>query len=394
MAIENKFDVIIIGGGAAGFMCAAQAGKRGRKTAIIEHAEKVGKKISISGGGRCNFTNLTIDAGNYVSENPHFCKSALSRYTQHDFISLVEKYNVPYHEKTLGQLFCDGRSQEIIDILLNECRAGNVSIKTGYEVNEIRKDEGFIVSTDKGDFETESVVIATGGLSIPKMGATDLGYIIAEKFGLNIIAPRPALVPFIIDKRFLLNLDELAGVSFDAVVTCNKKSFRESVLFTHKGLSGPAILQISIYWNHGDSISINLLPGIDLEKELRLLRTEQPAASVKSVLNEYLPKRLIQKLDGIFFNSKPAVSLSDKEIKSTAAAFHNWIIFPSCTEGFEKAEVTAGGVDTNEISSKTFESKKVKGLYFIGEVLDVTGWLGGYNFQWAWSSGYCAGQYV
>ena len=390
----NNYDVIIVGAGAAGLMCAATAGKRGRKVLVIEHNEKAGKKILISGGGRCNFTNLWVHPENFISQNPHFCKSALSRYNERDFISLVEEYKIPYHEKTLGQLFCDGKSTEIVNLLLKECEDAEVKIKTNYKVKNIGKENLFKIITNSGDFTSESLVIATGGLSIPQIGATDFGYKIAEQFGINVIEPKPSLVPFEWNKNDLKNFSDLSGISVDSVVTCNGKSFRGNILFTHKGLSGPAILQISNYWKKDDEIVINLLPEITIAEKIKEWKLEKPGAILISLLGAILPKRVVQRFIELSGYDKPVNQYSQSDIENAGRLFHEWKIIPTRTEGFEKAEVTKGGIDTNELSSKTFESKKIKNLYFIGEVIDVTGWLGGYNFQWAWSSGYCAGQYV
>ncbi len=394
MNSTDKFDVIIIGAGAAGLMCAATAGKRGRKVLVIEHNENVGKKILISGGGRCNFTNLWVHPENFISQNPHFCKSALSRFNEQDFISLVEKHKIPYHEKTLGQLFCDSKSTEIINLLLSECEEGKVEIQTGCKVENIEKDNFFKIQTGMGEFTSESLVIATGGLSIPKIGATEFGYKTAEQFDINVVKPEPALVPFTWNKTDLKNYSGLSGISVDSMVYCNGKSFQGNILFTHKGLSGPAILQISNYWNEGDEIKINLLPEIDLSEKIREWKNESPGALLMTLLGAILPKRVVQKFIEISGYDKPVNQYSEKDIEKAGKLFREWKVIPSGTEGFEKAEVTKGGIDTNELSSKTFETNKIKGLYFIGEVIDVTGWLGGYNFQWAWSSGYCAGQFV
>ncbi len=390
----NHFDVIVIGAGASGLMCALTAGKRNRKVLLIDHSEKVGKKILISGGGRCNFTNITVDPNNFLSNNPHFCKSALSRFTQHDFINLVEKYNIPYHEKELGQLFCDNKSVEIVNLLLKECEIGEVTIHTSCSVQSIEKKNNFTVGTDLGDFESESLVIASGGLSIPKIGATSFGYNIAHQFGVNIIPCKPGLVPLLLSDRTLKTIGDLAGVSAEAIVTCKGQSFTGSILFTHKGLSGPAILQISNYWNEGEEISINFLPGVDLDELIKNWKSEKPKVELKNLISTLLTKRIAHRFLNLFHDDTPVNQYNEKEISEIAKTFHQWRVIPSGTEGFGKAEVTVGGIDTNELSSKTFECKKVSGLYFIGEVVDVTGWLGGYNFQWAWSSGYCAGQFV
>ena len=396
--MHNKlnYNTIIIGAGAAGLMCAIEAGKRGRKVLLLEHAEKVGKKILISGGGRCNFTNLDVKPENFISNNPHFSKSALARYTPQDFISLVEKHGIKYHEKKLGQLFCDGSAKEIVQMLQTECVEARVDIKVNCTIDKIEQmnisqssETAFRVTSNLGEFTSESLVVATGGISIPQMGATDFGYKLAKQFGLKLTKTVPGLVPFTLNEG---SYSELSGLSIDSIVTCNNASFRENILFTHKGLSGPAILQISNYWNEGNEITIDLLPGIDLLSvinEHKLNKTE-----LVNVLAKFFPKRFTEKWCELNFSTKPVNRLSDKDIEMIDERLHNWKLVPKGTEGFGKAEVTKGGVDTNELSSKTMKAKKVPGLYFIGEVIDVTGWLGGYNFQWAWASGYAAGQFV
>jgi predicted Rossmann fold flavoprotein len=401
----EQFHVIVIGGGAAGLMCALTAGQRGRRVLLLEHADQVGKKILISGGGRCNFTNLSVDAANFLSGNPHFCKSALSRYGPQDFIALVEKHHIPYHEKKLGQLFCDGKSTAIVNLLLEECRAGGVKIQTGCRVEKIdHTDVGgkrrFTVQTNLGSDEAESLVIATGGLSVPKMGATDFGYGVAKQFGLKVRPCRPGLVSLTLDQKDLKEIEGLSGTSADAVVLCNDQSFRDAILFTHTGVSGPAILQISNYWEPGDAVTINLLPEYDLTDAIKQWQQERPKTELKSLIGERLTKRLAQQWlllsleNKTSCENKPVAQYSKKEIAAIGARFHHWRVIPSGTSGYRVAEVTKGGVDTDELSSKTFEVHRVKGLYFIGEVVDVTGWLGGYNFQWAWASGQCAGLYV
>ncbi len=384
-----NFDVIIIGAGAAGLMCAIEAGKRGRHVLVIEHAEKIGKKILISGGGRCNFTNIHTKPENFISENPHFCKSALARYTPQDFISMVEKHSIKYHEKKLGQLFCYKSAKEIVNMLQRECDNAGVEIKINCSVFEVTKDQKFTVKTNSGEFETESIVIATGGISIPQMGATDFGYKIAKQFGLKLTKIVPGLVPFVINDN---PFNELSGVSVDSIVSCNGTSFRENLLYTHKGLSGPAILQISNYWNDADELTINFLP----EHSIIQLIEENTSSKIGLVnlLSQYLPKRFAEKWSAMYFKSKPVNQLTGKDIKLISDKLHKLDIKPDNTEGFGKAEVTKGGIITDELSSKTMESMKINGLYFIGEVVDVTGWLGGYNFQWAWASGYAAGQFV
>lgn len=388
--MNNTTDVVIIGAGAAGLMCAIEAGKRGRKVVVVEKAEKIGKKILISGGGRCNFTNRTVTRQNYISRNPHFCTSALSRFTPHDFISLVEKHNIAYHEKKLGQLFCDDSARQIVEMLHSECLQHNVHIHTNTEVHSIEKaDETFTVHTSNNTYTTQSLVIASGGKSIPKMGATGFGYTVAKQFGLKIIEPIPALVPFTFTN---FPFSEASGASLDVEIECNGSTFRENILCTHKGLSGPAILQISSYWNHGDTITINLFPDTNVHELLTEHHTSK--TELKNFLSPYLGKRFAEIWCELYLPSKPLAHYTHKQIESIATQLQHWQLLPTGTEGFAKAEVTRGGVDTNELSSKTMEAKRIAGLYFIGEVVDVTGWLGGYNFQWAWASGFAAGQYV
>jgi predicted Rossmann fold flavoprotein len=392
MATEIKHDVIIIGGGAAGLMCAIEAGKRGRTCLVIEHEERVGKKISISGGGRCNFTNINTTSENFISSNPNFCKSALARYKPSDFILLVEKHGIKYHEKKLGQLFCDRSSQQIIEMLLKECELARAEIRLNCEVKEIVKSNHFTLNTNQGTFQAESLVIASGGLSIPKIGATNFGYRVAKQFGLNIIDTRPALVPLTFGLDQQKEFNELSGISIDSIVSCGKAEFRENVLITHRGISGPAILQISSYWRAGDLIDVNLLPAnnaYDL-----FVSHHGSNMDISSLLGFHLPKRFIKKWCDLYIKSQPINRYSSNELKEIADLLHHWQLRPNGTEGYKKAEVTLGGVDTDELSSKTMESKKVRGLYFIGEVVDVTGHLGGYNFQWAWASGFAAGQFV
>lgn len=385
-------DVIVIGAGAAGLMCAIEAGKRGRSVLVLERNKEIGEKIRISGGGRCNFTNIVAEHDSYLSQNEHFSKSALARFTPQDFIELVKRYGIAYHEKKLGQLFCDDRSREIIEMLLAECKTARVKIRTAMNITQIKKEDSFIVETEDGAFQSHSLVIATGGLSVPKIGATAFGYEIAKQFGLHVVPCKPGLVPFVLSEKDREMFSSLAGVSVDATVSCNKMQFRENILFTHKGLSGPAILQISSYWSPGDTVTIDLLPEIDILATL--MRNRQEKILVGSLLVDYLPKRFVQKWGEVNDLMPPLNTLSNKKIELTAYQLHNWEIVPAGTEGYEKAEVTVGGVDTNELSSKTMEAKKAPGLYFIGEVVGVTGWLGGYNFQWAWASGFVAGEYV
>lgn len=372
-------------------MCAIEAGKRKRSVFVLEH-NKSARKIRASGGGRCNFTNRNIQQENYLSNNMHFCKSALARFTPNDFISMVEKHKIDYYEKEKGQLFCCGTSGEIVRMLHNECNEAGVKIKLGYEISGIAKSRNFVISTNFGKVEAESLVVATGGLSYPQLGATDLGLRIAEQFGLKVIQPRPALVPFIFRQSDLVKFRELSGVSFEAIVRCQKRQFRGEVLFTHKGISGPAILQVSSYWDKGDKIYIDLMPDKEIYNLFLSKRTSKMELS--SFLSFYLPKRFCKRWCELYAPSKPLNTYTEKELKQMSDKLHCWILKPECTEGYKKAEVTAGGVDTIELSSKTMEARKMPGLYFTGEVVDVTGQLGGYNLQWAWSSGFAAGQYV
>ncbi len=385
------YDTIIIGAGAAGLMAAIEAGKRGKKVALIEHTNNIGEKIRISGGGRCNFTNLAVHHSKYISENPHFVKSALSQYTQHDFISLVEEHKIKYHEKTLGQLFCDDSSKQIINMLVSLCEQNNVRIIKNCSVQDISKSDQFIITTTAAQYESDTLIIATGGLSIPKMGATDFGYRIAKKFGLKIIQTRPALVPLIASKEYANMCVSLAGVSNMSVTKFDGTEFKESILFTHKGLSGPAVLQISSYMKSfkDQVLHINLLPDVDL-KEL-FMENKNSKQTVANYLKNLLPNRLVDNIATSLVYSKALVDNKKEALMELAAILHNFPVGVDGSEGFLKAEVTAGGLSTDEISSKTMECKKVPGLFFIGEVVDVTGWLGGYNFQWAWSSGYVAG---
>lgn len=387
-----KTDVIIIGAGAAGMMCAIEAGKRKRSVLVLDHSEKAGKKIRVSGGGRCNFTNINVRYDNYLSHNPHFCKSALARFTPSDFIAMLEKHGISYYEKEKGQLFCAKNSGEIIKMLREECADAGVKILLNCQLSEISREDFFIATTDHGAFQAGSLVVATGGLSYPELGATDMGYRIAKQFGLKITSLKPALVPFTFNAGELTIFGELSGISIDAVVNCNNMHFRGDILFTHRGLSGPAILQISSYWNQGDDIIINLLPDIDAH-ELFIMK-RQSRTEMHNLLSGYFPKRFSQKWCESYLQSRPICQYTEKELKEIAHMIHNWTVKPKGTEGYKKAEVTLGGIDTNELSSKTMEAKKVPGLYFAGEVIDVTGQLGGYNLQWAWASGYAAGQYA
>lgn len=387
-----KKDVIIIGAGASGLMCAIEAGRRGRSVLVLDHAEKPGKKLRLSGGGRCNFTNIYMPPEAYVSENIHFCKSALARFTPSDFISRLEKSGIEFFEKEAGQLFCKVSSLEIINMLLEEGRKAGAGILLNCRIAGISRDGTFKLSTNCGSLEAEALVIATGGMSYPSIGATDLGYKIARQFGLKITALKPALVPLFLASGEMESLSALSGVSIDTIVGYNGRHFRGKVLFTHRGLSGPAILQVSLYWNKGEAISINLLPDINAYE--LFMENQQSRKEMLNLLAEYLPKRLSQVWCERHIQSKPLNQYTPLELKTIAIKLHNWTIKPVGTEGYNKAEITLGGVDTAELSSKTMEAKKTQGLYFTGEVIDVTGQLGGYNLQWAWSSGYAAGQFV
>ena len=371
-------------------MCAIEAGKRGRRVAVLERAERIGKKILISGGGRCNFTNLHCRPENFISANPHFAKSALARYTPADFIALVEKHGIAYHEKTLGQLFCDGSAQQIVTMLETECRAAGVRIQTNVNVEQVSKEDGFLLRAGGDEFQAESLVVATGGLSIPKMGATGFGYDLARQFGLKIVEPRPALVPFTFNKDDAAHFCDLAGVSAEVIASIGAQSFREKMLITHRGLSGPAILQISSYWKPGQPISLDLSPERELTAALRDPKARRDLASAKAAFKAGLPSRFADRWLEVY----PPHGWSNHALDELERLVHKWQIIPAGTEGYAKAEVTAGGVETNELSAKTMESRKVRGLYLIGEVVDVTGHLGGFNFQWAWASGFSAGQAV
>jgi predicted Rossmann fold flavoprotein len=390
-------DIIVIGAGAAGMMCAAQAGQRGRRVMLIEHYPIIGEKIRISGGGRCNFTNIHSDATNFLSQNPDFCRSALARYGPRDFIALVERYGIAWHEKKLGQLFCDDSALQIIAMLRAECERAAVEWRVPCSVEAVKREhDAFVVSTSRGAVRTASLVVASGGLTVPKIGATPLGYRIAEQFGVDVVAPRPALVPLALDPATLERYGDLSGVSIDAEVSCNGGRFRENLLFTHRGLSGPAILQVSSYWKGGDLLHVDLLPGLDARAWLASER--HTTAGVASLLAQRLPHRFAQQWslqDGSGQQAAgPIRSLGEKRLSEIGAALNDWSVLPSGTLGYNKAEVTLGGVDTRQISSKTMEAERVPGLYFIGEVVDVTGHLGGHNFQWAWSSGFAAGQFA
>jgi predicted Rossmann fold flavoprotein len=390
----KHYNVIIIGAGAAGLMCGTQAASRGRSVLILDHAKKIAEKIRISGGGRCNFTNVNSSPAQFISRNPHFCKSALSRYTQHDFINLVKRHGIAFHEKTLGQLFCDDSAQQIIDMLRQECKGCDIQTETS--VTRLDKAEAvFYLQTNKGDYTCDSLVVATGGPSIPKMGASGYGYDVARQFGLKVVEPRAALVPLTFGPEFLQMTKDLSGVSVDPVsVECNGTGFREAMLLTHRGLSGPSILQISSYWKPDDDITVNLVPDMDVMTFLKQARLQQPKKFLHNIIGEILPQRLADLIVFRTGHDAPMADISDKKLQDVALHTNAWKIKPQGCEGFRTAEVTLGGVDTDELSSKTFEAKAVPGLYFIGEVIDVTGWLGGYNFQWAWSSGWCCGQYV
>ena len=391
----ERFDAIIIGAGAAGMFCSALAGQAGRRVLLIDNGKKPGRKILMSGGGRCNFTNLYVGPGAYLSQNPHFCKSALARFTQWDFIDLVNKHGIAWHEKTLGQLFCDDSAQQIVDMLVDECEKGNVAFRLRSEVLSVAKDDtGFTLELNGMTVGCEKLVIATGGLSMPGLGASPFGYKIAEQFGLNVLPTRAGLVPFTLHKPLLEELQVLAGVAVPSVITAeNGTVFRENLLFTHRGLSGPAVLQISSYWQPGEFVSINLLPDVDLETFLNEQRNAHPNQSLKNTLAVHLPKRLVERLQQL--GQIPDVSLKQLNVRdqqTLISTLTDWRVQPNGTEGYRTAEVTLGGVDTNELSSRTMEARKVPGLYFIGEVMDGTGWLGGYNFQWAWSSAWACAQ--
>jgi predicted Rossmann fold flavoprotein len=388
------FDVIILGAGAAGLMCALTAGQRGRKVLLLDHADKVGAKILISGGGRCNFTNLHSAPDRFLSGNADFCKSALGRYTQADFISLVERHSIPYHEKTLGQLFCNGSARAIVAMLLAECAHGGVDVRVGHTVTDISRNDTFRLETSHGCFTAPALVLATGGLSIPKMGASAFAYDVARRFGLGIIEPLPGLVPLQATPQTLGFGQLLAGVSLEAIVSCAGQSFRESILFTHRGLSGPAILQISSYWRQGDAISLDLAPAYEAKSFLLERKRSRPRAETKTVLAEIVPARLAHALAEACLPPGSMANVPDRSLAAFAARLKCWEVRPTGSEGWSKAEVTLRGIDTRDLSSKTMEARDVPGLYVIGEALDVTGWLGGYNFQWAWSSGWCAGQAV
>jgi len=388
--VISKFDVVVIGAGAAGLFCAIEAGRRGRKVLVVERNSQVGRKIIISGGGRCNFTNIFTSPENFVSQNPHFSKSALARYTPDDFIRLVKKHKIDFYEKKLGQLFCRESSRRIVDLLLAECERAGVEIRTGCIVLKIDKQNLFLVNMGSSSVECESLVIATGGLSFAKVGATDFGYGVAREFGLKIEPTRPALVPLVFETNG--ETGKLAGVSIDSVVSTSDREFRENILFTHRGLSGPAILQISNYWKKGRDVSIDLLPGTDASE--LLAANAQSRKSLTNFLNQLMPEKAARLFAPQHVADKPLVQIGHRELEKVGKGLNNWSVRFRDTEGYDKAEVTIGGVSTDELSSQTMEARKIPGLFFIGEVVDVTGWLGGYNFQWAWASGYAAGQAV
>jgi len=391
----QKYDVIIIGAGAAGLMSAIEAGKRGRKVLLVDHSRKIGEKIRISGGGRCNFTNTNTHSSKFISKNPNFAISALSQYTQNDFINLIKKHKIEFHEKKLGQLFCDGSAQQIIDMLLSECEMAKVTLRKGVVVENVDKQgDQYLIDANSEKYSCDSLVIATGGLSIPKIGASKFGYEVAKKFNLNIIETLPALVPLTFNEKILMMCRELSGLSLEAIVSFNKTIFEEGMLFTHRGLSGPSILQISSYWKLGNNIKINLSPNLDVFKLLEDRKNSNPKQDINTVIVEILPKRLAHMICKENNVSGNISELSNKVLKELSDAINAWVINPIGSEGYRTAEVTLGGIDTDEISSKTMMSVKHPGLFFIGEVVDVTGHLGGYNFQWAWSSGYVAGQYA
>ncbi|WP_269769282.1 NAD(P)/FAD-dependent oxidoreductase [Lysobacter capsici] len=392
--MAETFDAVIVGGGAAGLMCALTAGQRGRRVLVIEHTNKVGKKILMSGGGRCNFTNTGTTPANYLSANPHFCKSALARYTPWDFIAMVERHRIAYHEKELGQLFCDESSKLIVKMLVDECLAAGVRINTGCSIERIVRgegDSGFRVHTTQGAVSCASLVVASGGLSIPSMGASGFGYELARSYGHTVLPTRAGLVPLTLSGKHQERLHDLSGVALPVTASCNGRSFSNQLLITHRGVSGPSILQISSYWQPGDDLRLDLLPGHDAMDWLLAQQRERPAAELKTVLGDAMPKRFAQRLCELWLSNKPMKQYNAPELKQLAATLSAWPLVASGTEGYRTAEVTLGGVDTDEVSSSTMMSKRVPGLYFIGEVIDVTGWLGGYNFQWAWASGHAAG---
>jgi predicted Rossmann fold flavoprotein len=388
----ETYDALVAGGGAAGLMCALTAGRRGKRVLVVEHANRVGKKILMSGGGRCNFTNLGTSPGQFLSANPHFCKSALARYTPSDFIAMVREHGIAFHEKELGQLFCDGSSKQIVAMLLAECAAANVRIETGCTIADIARDEsGFVLRTTVGSVRAPAFVVATGGLSIPSMGASGFGYDIARRFGHPVLPTRAGLVPLTLSGKHQERLADLSGVSIEVEARCNGARFRNAMLITHRGVSGPAILQVSSYWQPGDPLELDLLPGTDALAVLQDWKAKRPDAELRTMLAERLAKRFAQRLCDLWLPSRPMRQYDPPQLRTLAAQLSAWPLVASGTEGYRTAEVTLGGVDTRDVSSSTMESRRVPGLYFVGEVLDVTGWLGGYNFQWAWASGHAAG---
>jgi predicted Rossmann fold flavoprotein len=392
MMRREEFDAVVLGAGAAGMMCAMTAGRRGRRVLLLDHADEPGRKILISGGGRCNFTNLDVRPERFFSGNPHFCRSALARYTQTDFIALVDRHGIAWHEKTLGQLFCDGSARQIVAMLADACADAGVALRLGQRVRSVTRTDRFVVELDAGEVTAPALVLATGGLSIPKMGATGLAYEIARRFGLPVTELRPALVPLVFGAHDLDVMRPLSGISAEVVASCNGTAFRENLLFTHRGLSGPAILQVSSCWREGEAISIDLLPDADAAAALRAGKRPRPRAALKTHLADLLPQRLAQALAPETLRDRPVAEIADRDLDTLGAALDAWRVVPTGSEGYAKAEVTLGGIDTRALSSKTMEARDIPGLYAIGEAVDVTGWLGGYNFQWAWSSGWCAGQ--
>ncbi|MDO9500861.1 NAD(P)/FAD-dependent oxidoreductase [Falsiroseomonas sp.] len=388
----THFDVVVLGAGAAGLFAAMRAGQRGRRVLLLDHAEAAGKKILISGGGRCNFTNTGCVPDRFLSANPHFARSALARYTQHDFIALVRKHGIPFHEKTLGQLFCDGSARAIVAMLLAECSAAGVDLRLSHRITELTRDDRFRIVTDRGGFTADSLVLATGGLSIPKMGATGFAHDVARRFGLKLVAPRPGLVPLTFGGDLLALMQPLSGVALEAIAKAGKAAFREALLFTHRGLSGPAILQASSYWQEGQAITLDLLPERDATALLLAGKRARPKAEPKTILGEFLPSRLAQAMAALHLPPRVIGEVGDAPLKALGALLKAWRLEPSGSEGYAKAEVTLGGIDTAGLSSQTMMAKDVLGLYVVGEAVDVTGWLGGYNFQWAWSSGWVAGE--
>ena len=394
VVMSGHYDVVVIGAGAAGLMCALTAGRRGLRVLVVEHANKVGKKILMSGGGRCNFTNTGTTPANYLSANPHFCKSALARYTPWHFIEMVERHGIAYHEKELGQLFCDGSSKQIVRMLLDECEAAGVEIRTLCATERVAAgdDGGFRLHTSQGRFAAPALVVASGGLSIPSMGASGFGYELARQFGHEVLPTRAGLVPLTLSGKHKERFADLSGVSLPVTASCNGQSFSNSMLVTHRGISGPAILQVSSYWQPGDDLRLDLLPGTDAFEQLRQWQAERPAAELRTVLGEVLPKRFAQRLCEVWLPSRPMRQYNTPQLRELASVLEGFALVASGTEGYRTAEVTLGGVDTDGVSSSTMQSRHVPGLYFVGEVLDVTGWLGGYNFQWAWASGHAAAQ--